>query len=171
MPCSVNMTFGSTAKRAPLWETPDGESWPLHVVAPVESVEGGWPVLVTFHGAASGTSASGMAAVATSGVVVVGPRWAIPQWNISNLESIGAANYVDGHVFDVAKCALGAAQQAAAGVHRALGKHVGRCEGPDPVRATSLTRGTTMSLLAASLTRTASRRLGTTDTSAKCEAE
>ena len=97
------------------WETPDGESWPLDVVAPVDTVEEGWPLLVTFHGAASGTSASDMAAVARSGVVVVGPRWTIPEWTMSNLESLGPANYVDGALFDVAKCALGAAQEAAAG--------------------------------------------------------
>ncbi len=103
-----------TERVALSWETPDGESWPLDVVAPVDAVEEGWPVLVTFHGAASGTSASGMAAVASAGVVVVGPRWAIPEWSITNLESIGAANYVDGAVFDLAKCALGAAQEAAA---------------------------------------------------------
>jgi hypothetical protein len=55
-----------------------------------------------------------MAAVARSGVVVVGPRWVIPEWSINNRESISAAKYVDGAVFDIAKCALSAAQEAAA---------------------------------------------------------
>jgi hypothetical protein len=97
------------------WVAPDGDSWPLDVVAPVDDIEGGWPVLVTFHGAeALGTSASNMSAVAASGTVVVGPRWVIPEWSISNLDALDADDYVDGALFDIAKCALGAAQEAAA---------------------------------------------------------
>ena len=103
-----------TERESLSWVTPDGESWPLDIVHPVDQVEGGWPVLVTFHGAASGTSASELAGVARSGVVVVGPRWATPEWTIGNLGAIGAADYVDGAVFDGAKCALAAAQAAAA---------------------------------------------------------
>ena len=72
-------------------------------------------MLVTFHGAQmGGTSASAMSAVAASGVVVVGPRWVTPEWSFTNLDVIDADDYVDGGLFDVGKCALGAAEEAAA---------------------------------------------------------
>ena len=99
---------------ATTWTTPDGESWALDVVAPVETVDGGWPVLVTFHGAAAGTSAADMAEVARSGAVVVAPRWILPGWDETNLDALDPVEYVDGALFDVAWCALGAAQEAAA---------------------------------------------------------
>lgn len=95
------------------WTTPDGDTWALDVVAPVGTVDGGWPVLVTFHGAAAGTSAADMAEVASSGAVVVGPRWILPRWDDTNLGALDPADYVDGSLFDVAWCALGAAQEAA----------------------------------------------------------
>ena len=95
------------------WQAPDGESWQLDVVAPIPAAEGGWPVLVTFHGAARGTSATVMSAAAKSGIVVVAPRWIDPEWSVSNLNVMSSSVYVDGAAFDVARCALGAAQQAA----------------------------------------------------------
>lgn len=104
----------STERVTLTWDTPDGESWPLDVIHPVDSIDGGWPVLITFHGGTTGTSAADMAAVAASGAVVVGPRWVAPEWSTTNIDAIDADDYVDGMLFDTAKCALGAAQQAAA---------------------------------------------------------
>ncbi|MCV2393691.1 hypothetical protein OEB99_05160 [Actinotalea sp. M2MS4P-6] len=86
----------------------------VDVIAPAEPVDGGWPVLVTFHGAAAGTSAVDMSAVASAGAVVVGPRWIDPSWDESNLAVLSASDYVEGAYFDVATCALGAAQDVAA---------------------------------------------------------
>lgn len=47
-------------------------------------------------------------------MVVVAPRWATPEWTLSNLEAIGTgAAYASGEFFDVAQCAFAAAQKAA----------------------------------------------------------
>ncbi len=103
----------ATEFTAQTWTTPEGQEWALDVLAPVDAVEGGWPVVVTFHGSAAGTSAVDLAEVAAGGVVVVGPRWIDPRWTLGDLDVVDGGEYVDGELLDVARCALGAAQQAA----------------------------------------------------------
>jgi hypothetical protein len=107
------------------WMTPSGEEWVLELEYPDESVDGGWPVLVTFHGAQLGTGIADLRDLAAEGIVVAAPRWADPAWTFSNLTAMGsAADYAMGLGYETAPCALAAAQAAAADV------------GGDPTRTT-----------------------------------
>lgn len=96
------------------WTTPDGDEWPMQVMAPVEDASGeGWPIVVTFHGARTGTSASDLSSVAQTGIVVAAPRWIEPEWSMMNLSVLDPGDYVDGMYFDDSMCAYAAAQAAA----------------------------------------------------------
>lgn len=110
------------------WTTPDvepplvgvdvqrtvGEEWALEVFHPTESAAEGWPVVVVFHGATSGSAlGANMREVARQGAVVIAPRWAPPAWSETNLNALSAEEYSDGYWFDVGACGLTAAQQIA----------------------------------------------------------
>lgn len=91
-----------------------GQEWALEVVHPVETTQGGRPVVVVFHGSTTGSAlGSNMTELARQGAVVVAPRWAPPAWSATNLNALSAEEYSDGYWFDVGACALSAAQQIA----------------------------------------------------------
>jgi len=118
-------TFGVLRVYDTTWTTPasdltglelqtTGEEWPMAVAHPdTERPPFGWPVVVYFHGWANGTPFDGLDQLASRGIVVVAPRWAPPGWAPPNLDYLSTEDYADGYWFDVAACALAAAQEVA----------------------------------------------------------